>query len=72
MDTSEMQRTRYKAKKNGFSIFKFGGGYLLFDKENDCIADKFSLKPQPLSALKNFLVDLEIEALKQCKEDFRN
>ena len=65
MDTSEMQRTRYKAKKHGLTIFKFGGGYLLFDKNNNSLADNFGNTPQPLSMLKNFLVELEINELKK-------
>ena len=64
-DSPEMQRTRYCARKHGLTIFKLVDGYLLMDNCNNRISDKFGLTPQPLNAVKTFLLELEIENLKK-------
>ena len=62
MDTPEMQRARYWARKYGLKIRKVGNGYFLLDK-NFCIADQIFLQPQSFLAVKNFLVKQDIKQL---------
>ena len=65
-DSTEMQKTRYIAKKHGLKVVKINGGdYLILDKKNNCLAENFGTAPKSLDCVKNFLVELEINDLKK-------
>ena len=65
-DSTEMQKTRYIAKKHGLKVVKIhGGDYLIWDKKNNCLAENFGTAPKSLDCVKNFLVNLEIAAFKK-------